>query len=97
MRRFACGSIQPSRLVDDIVRVIDEFEQSAMDVERLQSALEACEAALENAAKDVRDELRRVEVDLETILFAMPIQDQAEGARVRVCELRDASSRPDLE
>jgi hypothetical protein len=55
-----------SRLVDEIVRVIDEFEQGAIDVERLQSALEACAAALDNSSTDVLDELRRLEADLET-------------------------------
>jgi hypothetical protein len=84
-----------NRLVDDILRVIDEFEQGAIDVERLQSALEACAAALDNSSRDVLDELRRVEADLETILFTMPLQDQTDAARVRVGELRDVISRGD--
>ena len=52
-----------SRPADNILRVIDEFEQGTTDVERLQSALEACAAALDNSSRDVLDELRRVEAD----------------------------------
>jgi hypothetical protein len=80
---------KPSRFVDDIVRVIDEFERGAMDVERLQSALDACAAALDNSSKDALDELRRVEADLERIRFTMPLEGQTEAARVRVRKLRD--------
>ncbi len=76
------------RFKDDILRVIDEFERGGMDVERLQSALEACAATLDNTTKDVLDELRAVEADLETIRFTMPAQDQRAAARARVGELR---------
>jgi len=82
--------------VEKIVRVIDEFEQGATDVERLQSALEACAAALDNSLRDVLDELRRVDADLERIRFTMLLQDQPESARVRVGQLRDLISSRDL-
>ena len=75
--------------------MIDEFEQGAIDVERLQSALDACAAALDNSSRDVLDELRRVEADIETILFTMPLRDQTNAAHVRVGELRDVISRGD--
>lgn len=86
---------KPNRFEDDIVRVIDEFERGAMDVERLQSALDACAAALDNSSRDALDELRRVDADLERIRFAMPLEDQTEAARVRVRELKDVISRED--
>jgi hypothetical protein len=52
-----------------------------MDVEHLQSALEACAAALDNSTKDVLDELTAVDADLETIVFTMPPDGQREAAR----------------
>jgi hypothetical protein len=82
--------------VDKIVRVIDEFEQGTMDVERLQSALTACAAALDNSSRDVLDELRRVDADLERIRFTMSRQDQPEAARLRIGQLRDLISSRDL-
>jgi hypothetical protein len=84
------------RLLDNILRVIDQFEEGEMDVARLQSALEACAATLDNSTKDVLDELRTVEADLETILFTMPAQEQPATARARVRELRRVISRIEL-
>jgi hypothetical protein len=81
------------RFKDDILRVIEEFERGGMDVERLQSALEACAATLDHSAKDVLDELRAVEADLETIRFTTPAEDQPAAAHVRVGELRQVVTR----
>ncbi len=86
-----------SNLFVDIVRVIDEFEQGVMDVERLQSALEARAAALDNRSRDVLDELGRVDADLEKIRFTTLLQDQPEAARVRIAQLRDLISSRDLD
>jgi hypothetical protein len=84
------------RLLGNILRVIDEFEQGRTDVSRLQSALETYAATLDNSTKDVLDELRAVEADLETILFTMPAQEQPAAARVRVRELKRVISRIEL-
>jgi hypothetical protein len=83
----------PRLRLDNILRVIEEFEQGRMDVERLQSALEACAATLDNSTKDVLDELRAVEADLETIRFTMPDQERRAAARLRVRELKRVISR----
>jgi hypothetical protein len=81
------------RFLDKILQVIDEFEQGAMDVERLQSALDACAASLDNSRKEMLDELRAVDADLETIRFSTPTQEQHAAARVRVRQLKHVISR----
>jgi hypothetical protein len=92
--RMSPGQSNP--FVEKIVRVIDEFERGAMDVERLQSGLEACAAALDNSSREILDELRRVDADLERIRFTILLQDQPEAARVRIGQLRDLISSRDL-
>ena len=84
------------RSLDDILAVIAEFEQGGMDVSHLQSALEARAATLDNSTRDVLDELRAVDADLETILFTMSTHEQSAAARLRVCELQQVVSRTKL-
>lgn len=77
------------RFLDEILRVVDKFEHGGMDVVALQSALVGCSSTLDNSSKDVLDELRQIDGDLEMILSARPLAAQRPEALARVRKLRD--------
>lgn len=74
--------------VHSILRVINEFEAGRIDVEQLQSRLDAQAAAMDNSERELLEELRAVDNDLERIRFAMHAKDQPGAARDRLHRLR---------
>jgi hypothetical protein len=72
---------------------LDDFEQGQLDVERLQSRLEAEASALDNSTPEMLRELRDVDAKLERIRFAVPEGDQRREALARLKQTREILQR----
>jgi hypothetical protein len=82
------GLVAHARL-QAVQSALDDFEQGKLDVERLQSFLEAEAAALDNSTPEMLRELRSVDAELESIRFTLPEADQRGEALRRLERTRE--------
>lgn len=76
-----------------IQSALDDFERGSLDVERLQSRLEAEAAALDNSTPEILHELRRLDAELEHIRFAVRDVDQRRDALAQLEQMRKILQR----
>lgn len=67
---------------------LDEFERGELDVEQLQSKLDAAAATLDNSTPELLQELRSVDAELERIRFTVLLADQRGQALERLGQTR---------
>jgi hypothetical protein len=78
-----------SRIIQGILEAINEFELGEIDIDVLQSRLEAAAAALDNSEQEILAALKDLDSDLERIRFTMRAADQPSAARSRLARLKE--------
>ena len=71
-----------------IEMALDDFDRGELDVEQLQSKLDAAAATLDNSTPELLQELRSVDAELESIRFTMLLADQRGQALERLAQTR---------